>query len=277
MATAKQRWRGTSNFIADRGPTFALAYGGLICCLLLIGLSAIYGWLGYIPLALATLLIIGYFLVANVWAATQLFDRPGQQPIEVLLAMSHIAPGERVVCVDLGLRESAVAIAQQLTTGRVSVIDVYNPLWNSSAALQRGRLRVRSRPTATDPRLEWLDGEIRLLPLPNGSVSAVFLDQILSEFWQPEDRQTLLKEVWRILSPSGRVLVSERVRSRANWLVLGPWGWQLPTADYWRELLKGSGLALRQEKELQGLIHCFRADKPLPTQGLQLPLHLDLE
>jgi len=159
----------------------------------------------------------------------------------------------------------------------VRVIDVYNPQWNTNAAVQRGRLRVQAHHPAADPRLEWLDGGIRLLPLPDESVSAVFLEQILSEFWQFEDRQMLLREVFRILEANGRVLVAERVRSPTNWLVMGPLGWSLATAEYWHELLTQAGFTLRQERDIQGLVHCFCADKPPPTAGLQLPLKLDLE
>jgi hypothetical protein len=107
-------------------------------------------------------------------------------------------------------------------------------------------------------------------------VTAVFLNQILFEFWQPEDRQTLLRELFRILKPEGQVLVAEQVRSRINLLVMGPSAWQLPPADYWRELLAAAGFSLRQEKDIQGLIRCFRADKPSPTAGLQLPLDLEI-
>lgn len=277
MSKSSRRWQGTSNYIADRGSSFALAYGGIILCLLVIGVSTLYGWMAYIPLALAAILILGYFLVAIVWAAYQVSDKPGQRPVEVLLIMSQIKAEDRLACIDLGLRETAVVIAQRLTTGTVSVIDVYNPQGNTSSALQRGRLRARAHPPAADPRLEWLDGEIRLLPLPNNSVSAVFLDRVLAEFWQAEERQTLLHEVYRILKPGGRVLVAERVRSQINWLVLGPVGWGLATADYWRELLAKTGFVHSQEKDIQGLVHCFRADKPSPTGNLQLPLHLDLD
>jgi SAM-dependent methyltransferase len=245
--------------------------------LLIIAFSTLYGWPAYIPLALAVLLVLAYFLTAAVWAAYQVSDRPGQRPVEVLLTIGQIEPGDQVVCIDLGLRETAVAIAQRLTTGSVNVIDVYNPQWTPSSTLQRGRLRVRVHPPAADPRLEWLDGEIRLLPLPNRSVSAVFLNQVLGEFWQPEDRQTLLREAYRILEPGGRVLVAERVRSRTNMLVLGPVGWGLATADEWREMLAEAGFVPNQEKDIQGLICCFRADKPAPTGSLQLSLKLDLE
>jgi hypothetical protein len=73
------------------------------------------------------------------------------------------------------------------------------------------------------------------------------------------------------------VLVAERVRSRANWLVLGPAGWQLLTAEYWRSLMSQTGFSPGQEMSIQGLVCCFRADKPSPAEGLQLPLNLALE
>lgn len=271
------RWQGTSQYIADRSSFFALLYGGIILCLLVIGLSTIFGWPAYIPLALAIMLVLGYYLVAHLWAVHEITDRPGQRPIEILQTMSRLKPADEVVCIDLGLRDTAVALAQQLTTGKVYVIDVYNPQWNLSAALQRGRLRVRSHPPAADPRLEWLDGEIRLLPLPDESVSAVFLNQILSEFWQSEDREILLKESFRILQPGGRLLLAERVRSRINLLVLGPMAWELETADHWRDLLSQAGFTLRQEKDIQGLIHYFSAEKAVAADTLQLPLGLKLD
>lgn len=277
MAKSNHRWQGTIQYIADRSSFFALLYGGIILCLLVIGLSTVFGWPAYIPLALAIMLVLGYYLVAHLWAVHEITDRPGQQPVEILQTMSRMKAADQVVCIDLGLRDTAVALAQQLTTGKVYVIDVYNPQWNLSAALQRGRLRVRATPPAADPRLEWLDGEIRLLPLPDESVSAVFLNQILSEFWQREDREILLKESYRILQPGGKVLLAERVRSRLNLLVLGPTGWGLETADYWRDLLSKAGFTLRQEKDIQGLIHYFSAEKAVAADTLQLPLGLKLD
>jgi SAM-dependent methyltransferase len=277
MEGSRHHWRGVSNYIRDRGPLFALAYGGIVLCLLVIGVSILRQWPGYVPLALAATLVLGYFLAGAFWTAYQIAGRPGQRPVERLLEIGRLRPDEWVVCVDLGLRETALVVAGRLTVGRVTVIDVYNPQWNTSATLRRGRLRVLAHHPPADPRVEWLDGETRLLPLPNESVSAVFLNQVLSEFWQLEDRLLLLREVFRILRPNGRLLLAERVRSRTNWLVLGPWGWQLAKAEDWRALLAQVGFALPQETDVQDLVHCFRADKPLPAAALQLALHLDLE
>jgi hypothetical protein len=37
-----------------------------------------------------------------------------------------------------------------------------------------------------------------------------------------------------------------------------------------------TGFSPGQEMSIQGLVCCFRADKPSPTAGLQLPLDLEI-
>ena len=106
-----------------------------------------------------------------------------------------------------------------MTTGEMIVVDVYNPQSNSGAALHRARDRARK--PQPDPRLTWIDGSIGLLPLPDRSVSAVYVNQILSEFWLPEEQAQLLGEIRRILIPEGRLLIAERIRSQANLLLTG--------------------------------------------------------
>ncbi|MCZ7667791.1 MAG: hypothetical protein M5U34_11545 [Chloroflexi bacterium] len=112
--------------------------------------------------------------------------------------------------------------------------------------------------------------------MPDKSVPYVMLDQLLSQFWQRGDRLHLLQEAHRILTPNGRLLMSERIRSQTNWLVLGPGGAQLQTWEYWQTLLQEAGFVMRREKDLQGLIHCFRADKPSATEARQLALDLPI-
>ncbi|MGB5058289.1 MAG: hypothetical protein WBO48_06340, partial [Candidatus Promineifilaceae bacterium] len=103
-----------------------------------------------------------------------------------------------------------------------------------------------------------------------------FLCQVVSEFWQQGDRAALLQEINRILTPNGRILLAERVRSQTNWLVMGPGAVNLQSAEQWRDLLREAGFIVQKEQDLQGLIHCFRADKPTPAQARQLSLNLPI-
>lgn len=271
--TGGRSLRGTRRYIQTHWPIFFGLYGALVLAILMIGFGLAFAWYALVPFALAITLIAGYFLAASLWTIHEIYDGPGLAIMDVLLAYSQLRPEDKVVCIDLGLRSTALQIAQRLTTGEVTVIDVYNPRSNISSALRRARA---SAPRAvSDPRLDWIDGNIELLPLPDRSVGIIFMNQSLAEFWLPEERDRLLAEVWRILAPEGRLLVAERVRGRSNLIMTGLVTSSLPPAEMWRDLLVRAGFIIQREECLRGLVYCVRADKPSPTAGKQLPLLLE--
>jgi SAM-dependent methyltransferase len=272
----KREWRyhGTLGYLYAHWPTYLTIYTGIVLTLIVVGVSADRGWFGFIPLALAVMLILIYFLLASLWGAHLLYDRDGVRPHHILFDMGHINSTDTFVYIDLGLRQRAISLSRRLTTGKIIILDVYNPQQMPGRALARRRARVP--PLPPDPRLVWRVSPIDLLPLPDKGVSAVILCQVLSEFWQHGDRVTLLQEIHRILRPNGRLLLAERARTQTNWLLIGPAALSLPSIDYWRELLTESGFYLRQEHNLQGISHCFHAQKPTPAEARQLALELEI-
>lgn len=265
--------RRTLRHIRTHWPIYVVLYGSLVLAILFIGVGLASGWYSFVPFSLALMLVAAYFLVANVYVAYGLNDAPGGGATEILFEMSQARPVDHLVCIDLGLRSTAVAIAQRLTTGVVMVIDVYNPQSNIGGSLRRGRDLAR-RP-ADDPRLNWIDGSINLLPLPDRSAGVVFMNQILSEFWLPEERDILLEEILRILAPEGRLLFAERVRSQSTVLLTGLVTSNLPTSEQWRRTLERAGFIVRREECPQGLLYCARADKPGLTAAKQMALSLE--
>jgi SAM-dependent methyltransferase len=270
----KSPYRGMLRHVRANWPTYVLLYGGVVLALLLIGLSLDRGWLSFVPLSLAMMLLLAYFFAAGLWSAHQLYDPAGLRPHVALFEMGRLEAEDSFVYVDLGARDFALQLSRRLSSGKIYVVDVYNPQWTTSGSLKR--YRARQPHAVNDPRLVWQNGRFDLLPLPDKSVSTVILCQILSEFWLEGDRAALLREAHRVLTPNGKLLLAERVRGQTNWLVLGPTAVRLPPADYWRDSLQEAGFMLRGEQDLHGLIHCFRADKPSAAQARQLALNLPL-
>ena len=269
----KPNYRRTMRYIRTHWPVYAGLYAALVGGVLLIGLSLALGWYSFIPFSLAIMLVAAYFLVAYIYLARQLNDPHGGRAAAVLIDLPQLKPHHRVVCIDLGLKLTAVTIAQRLTTGEVTVIDIYNPQSNPGRALHRSRSRAQRPPP--DPRLNWIDGSIQLLPLPDRSTSAVFMNQILSEFWLPEEREQLLAEVRRILLPEGRLLVAERIRSQTNLALTGLITYPLPADKEWQDALARAGFILRRQENAGGVIYCVRMDKPSPSSGKQMQLKLE--
>jgi SAM-dependent methyltransferase len=268
------RFSGTIQYIYAHWLSFSLVYGGIVVALLVIGISLDRGWLGFVPMATAVLLLLSYFFLAASWRGYQLFDQRGLRPHIALFEMGALDPEDDLVYIDLGLRQRPLNLCRRLTTGHLTVVDIYNPQWMPDRSLTRWRNRWPHPPQ--DPRLSWRDGQFNLLPLPDESVTAVILCQITSELWLHGDRLVLLREVFRILQPDGRLLFAEPCRNQIAWLTLGLGAWGLETAVYWRNLLTEAGFRIRREQELNGYIHCIRAHKPTPTEAKQLAFDLKI-
>jgi hypothetical protein len=267
-----ERPNGTLQFIYTHWPRFAIVYGGIIAALLVIGVSADRGWVGLVPLATAVLLILTVHFATSLWVGYQLYDQRGLRPHVVLFEMGQIVPTGHLVYIDTGLRQRPVTLSRRLTTGQITVVDIYHPQLLPSRAL--ARWRGRAAHLSPDPRLSWRDGQINLLPLPDESVSNVILCQVLSEIVQQGDRLALLHELFRILKPDGHILFAEPCRTQTAWLAWGPTAVQIPTITHWRRLLTDAGFRLQREQSLNGLIHCIRAYKPVTSEAHQLAFDL---
>jgi ubiquinone/menaquinone biosynthesis C-methylase UbiE len=270
---ARHRFKGLTSYIQTHWPTFFIIYAGLILALMLIGVGLIFDWYSLVPFAIAIALVAGYALAYYIWIGHHLYDRDNETPTEVLIQLSQLQTNEQVACVDLGLRETGMIIADHLITGRCVVIDVYNPQSHTSTGLRR--VRSRSIKPDPDPRLTWIDSSFELLPLPDSSVSAVFLVEILSEFWLTEERERLLEEIWRILIPEGRVLLAEQVRTQRNMLFTGLLTSSAPPIGTWRTMLEKAGFIIQKEEFRHNLLFCVRALKPSPAAGKQMKLSLE--
>jgi SAM-dependent methyltransferase len=258
---------GTKRYIQARWPLYLIGYGGGI---LLGNIAILAGLLQRLPapvlLGLALILMVDLLAGSSLWAVHRLYDN--NKIRDTLFDLGHFNPDDALVYLDTGVRWLPAAMSRRLTTGHIIVIDIYNPHLTPAGDLARARRQAFHPPP--DPRLSWRDGDISLLPLPDGSVPAVILAEVASEFWEEGDRKRLISEIYRILSPGGRLILAERVRTTPNLLTMGFDGPGLETSGYWRDLLTQTGFRIKREESLEELIHFIRADKPLPYEGKQL-------
>ena len=256
-------------YVAAHWPRYAFLYGGMVVAALAIGVSGMRGWFSFVLLGLAVLLGCAFFLGMNLWAVVRLYGRNGIRPHHALFDLGRIQSHEEIVYIDLGSRYQPISLSRRLTTGRITVVDVYNPQWT-----EQKRPARQISPPAGDPRLVWVDGDIHLLPFPDGAVAHVMLCEVLSPFWQHGDRLILLKEIRRILKPQGQLLIAEKCRTTNQWLVNGPAALGIPTQNYWEALFREAGFRIRKTENKAGLISCWRLSKPTYREARQLAFDL---
>ena len=261
--------QGTLRYVSAHWPYYVggvTAGAGLLVLLLV---SAREGWWGFVPMGMGVLLILLYFMGASLWAARERFDDPQVDAADLLYGLGRLRPEDNILHVELGERTLPLKLLRKLTSGRLTVVDVYTPQVMPAAVIPRWR--QLAPPYDKDPRVIWRAGAIDLLPLPDASVFAVTMHDIFSQIEQEGDRQRLLREVYRVLRPGGRLLLAEQTRTQMNWLVMGVSAAQLPDIGYWRRLLGTADLKIVDEVNVKGLITFFRADKITAGVGRQLP------
>jgi SAM-dependent methyltransferase len=249
--------------------------GGLALSLLLIivaaaaGRPAILAAAGVMAIVFAILAIIAF---SSGSPANNPYDT---QLAELLYKLSQTRPSDNVAVVDLGIRWPAITISRYLTSGRMAVVDVYNPQLMPAQSLVRTRQLAPSG--LNDPRIIWYDSNLNMLPLPDETVKAVFLFFVLSEMAQLGDRMALLKEIRRILVPDGRLLMAELADTWLNRLRPGSGTGRVKAFDYWTNLLAEAGFETKRSQALNGVTICLRADRPTHYVGQQLALQLGYE
>jgi ubiquinone/menaquinone biosynthesis C-methylase UbiE len=268
----QNRFPGTTRDLLTRREAYFLRYLAFALALLMVGYGLWQGLPGIVVIGLAFLTLSALLLGLQFWTAHRLYDFSGLQTSGHLFEMSQARPGDKLLTIDLGSHEGARLISKHLTNGKLFVVDLYNPQQTPNPAVARAR-RTTSQ-TASDPRIIWYNGSVNLLPLPDHSVRAVFLQEVLSEFVQEGDRKALLQEVVRVLEPNGRVVLAELTDAWPNRLRGGFGSPQIKPSSYWTNLLTASGLQMTREDVLQDLMLCLRADKISPYSGRQLALGL---
>lgn len=268
----RQRMSWFARDVSVQREGYLLRYTAVVLALALLG----YGlWRSEPPLlgaGLLLLLLTAVLLGLQIWSGRRLALARAQTTPN-LQQLSRLRPIDRLLSVDLGDHELAHLLARELTTGRLTVVDIYNPHQAPRPATARAR-QVQPRP-ANDPRLVWYNGSVNLLPLPDHSVRIVFLNEVLSDLAQEGDRRALLREVARVLEPNGCVVLAELADTWPLRLRAFPGGAATRPSGYWRALLQEAGLQITLEPAGDGLIYYLRADKVAPYAGLQLALDFD--
>lgn len=265
---------GFQHYIYTNWPTYVFLYGGgIVLASVTMLVSAEQAWLGFIPLALAVLIVSVYFMLASLWAGFAQFGLRQHADHRVLFLLGQMRQSDKFVHIGLGRRRAAIGFSRRLTTGHLTAVDVYNP------HLTPGRVLLRSRNLIPhpdpDPRITWIDSHIDLLPKANGSTHTVTMARVMTEFWQRGDQLRLLQEVYRILEPGGRLLFAEPTYSQFSLLTMGVGVIGLHPAGYWHELLQEAGFTLRKQQTIYGLVRYFRADKPMHGVARQLTFEFD--
>jgi demethylmenaquinone methyltransferase/2-methoxy-6-polyprenyl-1,4-benzoquinol methylase len=147
-----------------------------------------------------------------------LLAEKSEEPVrQAGLEMLNARPGEKVLEIGFGTGHSLVTLARAVgPTGRFYGIDLSDEM----VRIARENLRAQG----LEDRVELTCGDAVSLPYPSGQIDAIFMSFTL-ELFDTEEIPKVLAECWRVLAPSGRILVVGMSKEGENGMILQTFEW----------------------------------------------------
>ncbi len=120
-----------------------------------------------------------------------------------LLRLAGVRPGDRVLDVGTGLGLLAVAAAKM--GAEVVALDKWST-WDLSG---NGRCGLERNARAEGVQLQVVDGDACDLPFPDGAFDVVVSNFVVHNIKGHRAREQAVAEMWRVLRPCGRLVISD--------------------------------------------------------------------
>ncbi len=150
---------------------------------------------------------------------------------EQLLDQLALKGDEKVLDVGCGRGLLAIGAAKRLKSGKVTGIDVWNPLDLSGNSAEAARENAKSEGVADRVRFD--TGDARKLVYPDGFFDAAISSNALHTLADDHERQQALREMLRVLKPGGRLVIFDTAETGYYAEALGECGAQDVTLSAW--------------------------------------------
>lgn len=199
--------------------------------------------------SLAVALLVIWWSVASVIASFWIYDASPLYRWAWIPDALDSAP-RRWLNLHAGLDESSATLRRLFPDSEGQTGDFFDAAEMSEPSIQRARAE-RTRDTTTE-RVNF-----RKLPYPDGFFDSAFLLFAAHEIRHASVRDAFFREVHRVVSPSGTILLVEHVRDFANFAAFGPGFLHFMPVGEWRRLARVAGLQVLREWRMTPFVKIF--------------------
>ena len=207
------------------------------------GTPAALRWAAAVAIA-----VTAWLSAASFWAFHWMFDRSellGGRWIGEELASSP----RRWVLINAGLDETTLPLQEIFPGAEGKALDIFDPASMTEPAITRARLQGAGASAVTAPP--------DALPVGKGWADLVVVMLAAHEIRDAGLRERFFREVSRIVSPGGRVILVEHLRNLAAALAFGPGMFHFFPRRAWLRLGTLSGLELERERRITPYVRVF--------------------
>lgn len=188
----------------------------------------------------AAALLAAWWLAASLGASHWIYDRSELCRWTWIPRWLPTSP-RRWLNLHAGLDESSLQLRRLFPESSGTTADFYDAREMSEPSIARARQEQQGSPPA-------MHVSYRPLPFPDQSFDTVFLLFAAHELRRAESRDAFFREVCRVLTPGGSLLLVEHVRDANNFAAFGPGFMHFLSCREWRRLLGGGFELIREER-----------------------------
>ena len=161
--------------------------------------------------------------------------------------VSH--PSARILNIHAGLDHVGPLLCDLFPQASCNMLDIYDPRTMSEPSIRRAR-RIQGAASGS-PGVDSSN-----LPLESGSVDLVLLIFAAHEIREPSVRHAFFRELSRVLTPTGRIILVEHHRDAANFLAYGPGFLHFLSPRTWRRAAGHAGFQIRATNWFTPFVRC---------------------
>lgn len=200
----------------------------------------------------AVIVLVLVIIITNLISLTVSFYIYDLSPLYKFtwLDTLRISNGSKIVNINAGFDETSNLLKSKFANSNMTVLDFYNPTKHTEVSIKRAR-------KAYPPILNTQQTSTIHLKLQDNSADNVFAILSVHEIRNEDERISFFKELSRVLTATGRIIVTEHLRDTANFLAYNIGFFHFHSKATWLKAFQSAELKIAEEIKVTPFITTF--------------------
>ncbi len=249
METLRKPLQGTLNIVRFNRHLYLFAIFGL-----LVLIAAAYLTGGMLRAVFVVFSVAAFVsLLVSLAVSLYVYDLSGFYDLKWLDEIS-LKGASRAVNINAGFDETSGSLQKKFAFPEFSVLDFYDPQKHTEISIERAR---KAYPRFPDTQ----QIQTSKIPMKDSSADVIFLVFAAHEIRNADERHLFFSELERILSPNGKIIVTEHLRDAANLLAYNIGSLHFHPRSDWLKTFAASGLNINREMKFTPFVTTFVLEK----------------
>ncbi len=162
----------------------------------------------------------------------------------------NIQTDNTLINIHAGFDETSELLKHKYPANTLYVLDFYNPKKHTEVSIKRAR---KYKPAFTGT----IAVPTHQLPFESNTTDFIFLIFAAHEVRNNNERVAFLKELYRILKPDGKIVITEHLQDLPNFLAFNIGFLHFQTKQTWLSNFIDAGFTIKQHFKTTPLVHNF--------------------